>query len=97
MPVPGPRGAIGVGWFASATHSRAKLLKHLFAIEIVCIAGFYRLKDLVAPPEEPTQGRLTKRRQGFGSSCRRHVVGGDRRHAPHLRSDCRLARQQRDG
>ena len=25
------------------------------------MAGFYRLKDLVAPPEEPTQSRLSKR------------------------------------
>jgi LuxR family transcriptional regulator, quorum-sensing system regulator BjaR1 len=63
VPVPGPRGAIGIGWFASATNSRVELLKHLFAIETVCIAGFYRLKDLVAPPEEPPQGRLSKREQ----------------------------------
>ena len=63
VPVPGPRGAIGFGWFASATNSRTELLKHRFAIQVVCIAGFYRLKDLVAPPDEPTQGRLTKREQ----------------------------------
>jgi DNA-binding CsgD family transcriptional regulator len=63
VPVPGPKGAIGLGWFASAANSRAELLKHLFAIETVCLAGFYRLKDLVAPPEEPTQGRLSKREQ----------------------------------
>ena len=25
------------------------------------MAGFYRLKDLVAPPEEPIQSRLSKR------------------------------------
>ena len=61
MPVPGPKGAVGVGWFASATNSRAELFKYLFVIETICIAGFYRLKDLVAPPEEPAQGRLSKR------------------------------------
>ena len=61
VPVPGPKGAIGVGWFGSATNSRSELHKHRFTIQVICIAGFYRLKDLVAPPEEPTQGRLSKR------------------------------------
>ena len=61
VPVPGPKGAVGVGWFASATNSRAELFKYLFVIETICIAGFYRLKDLVAPPEEPAEGRLSKR------------------------------------
>jgi len=61
VPVPGPKGAVGVGWFASATNSRTELFKYLFVIETICIAGFYRLKDLVAPPEEPAQGRLSKR------------------------------------
>jgi DNA-binding CsgD family transcriptional regulator len=61
VPVPGPKGAIGVGWFASATNSRSELHKHRFTIQVICIAGFYRLKDLVAPPEEPAQSRLSKR------------------------------------
>ena len=61
VPVPGPKGAIGVGWFGSATNSRSELHKHRFTIQVICIAGFYRLKDLVAPPEEPTQSRLSKR------------------------------------
>jgi hypothetical protein len=57
VPVPGPKGAIGVGWFGSATNSRSELHKHRFTIQVICIAGFYRLKDLVAPPEEPAQSR----------------------------------------
>jgi DNA-binding CsgD family transcriptional regulator len=61
VPVPGPRGAIGVGWFGSATNSRSQLHKHRFTIQVICMAGFYRLKDLIAPPEEPNQRRLTKR------------------------------------
>jgi DNA-binding CsgD family transcriptional regulator len=61
VPVPGPKGAIGVGWFGSATNSRSELHKHRFTIQVICMAGFYRLKDLVAPPEEPTQSRLSKR------------------------------------
>jgi DNA-binding CsgD family transcriptional regulator len=61
VPVPGPKGAIGVGWFGSTTNSRSELHKHRFTIQVICIAGFYRLKDLVAPPEEPTQSRLSKR------------------------------------
>jgi LuxR family transcriptional regulator len=61
VPVPGPKGAIGVGWFGSATNSRSELQKHRFTIQVICIAGFYRLKDLVDPPEEPAQGRLSKR------------------------------------
>jgi LuxR family transcriptional regulator, quorum-sensing system regulator BjaR1 len=61
VPVPGPKGAIGVGWFGSATNSRSELHKHRFTIQVICIAGFYRLKDLVAPAEEPTQSRLSKR------------------------------------
>ena len=63
VPIPGPKGAIGVGWFGSATNSRSDLHKHRFTIQVICMAGFYRLKDLVAPPEEPTQWRLTKREQ----------------------------------
>jgi DNA-binding CsgD family transcriptional regulator len=63
VPVPGPKGAIGVGWFGSATNSRSELHKHRFTIQVICMAGFYRLKDLIAPPEEPTQRRLTKREQ----------------------------------
>ena len=50
-----------MGWFGSATNSRSDLHKHRFTIQVICMAGFYRLKDLVAPPEEPTQWRLTKR------------------------------------
>ena len=61
VPIPGPKGAIGVGWFGSATNSRSELHKHRFTIQVICIAGFYRLKDLVSPPEEPTQSRLSKR------------------------------------
>ena len=52
-----------MGWFGSATNSRSELHKHRFTIQVICIAGFYRLKDLVAPPEEPTQWRLSKREQ----------------------------------
>jgi DNA-binding CsgD family transcriptional regulator len=61
VPVPGPKGSIGVGWFGSATNSRSELLKHRFTIQVICMAGFYRLKDLVAPPDEPIQSRLSKR------------------------------------
>jgi len=61
VPVPGPKGSIGVGWFGSATNNRSELLKHRFTIQVICMAGFYRLKDLVAPAEEPTQSRLSKR------------------------------------
>ena len=44
VPVPGPKGAIGVGWFGSATNSRSDLHKHRFTIQVICMAGFYRLK-----------------------------------------------------
>ena len=50
---------------AVPTNSRCELYKHRFAIQVICIAGFYRLKDLVAPPEEPTQSRLSKRERRF--------------------------------
>lgn len=79
VPVPGPKGSIGVGWFGSATNNRSELLKHRFTIQVICMAGFYRLKDLVAPPEEPTQSRLSKREReilvGVAKGMSSQVIG----------------------
>ena len=95
FPFQGPKGAIGVGWFGSATNSRSELHKHRFTIQVICIAGFYRLKDLVAPPEEPTQWRLSKREQilvGVAKGMSSEEIGD----MLHLRSNRRLAHRASD-
>ena len=80
VPVPGPKGAIGAGWFGSATNSRSELYNHRFTIQVICIAGFYRLKDLIAPPEEPTHSRLSKREReilvGVAKGMSSEEIGG---------------------
>src|SRR5262245_35294856 len=52
VPVPGPKGAIGAGWFGSATNSRSELYNHRFTIQVICIAGFYRLRSDTATQED---------------------------------------------
>ena len=55
VPVPARR-ALGVGWFGSTTNSRYGLPAYASPF-----GDLHRLKDLVAPPEEPTQSRFERR------------------------------------
>lgn len=60
VPIPGPRGNIGAGWFGSSISSREALTSLRYFIQALAFGGFFRLQELLIPPL-PAQNCLSKR------------------------------------
>jgi DNA-binding CsgD family transcriptional regulator len=76
IPVPGPRGCVGVEWMGASGEGRAELKKFCIVIQAIGLACYYHLERYYGPPP-PSSPHLTVREreilnlvaQGLSSSA----------------------------
>ena len=63
IPVPGPRGCVGVEWMGASGEGRAELKKFCIVIQAIGLACYYHLERYYGPPP-PSSPNLTERELG---------------------------------